>query len=77
MVLHILKSNLVIRELEHMQVDGPGTPYLFFCDKQDHHGLGQGTAYAIQAHMEEAFSQWILHSAHFTISLLPLVEAWQ
>ena len=27
--------------------------------------------------MEEAFSEWILHSAHFNISLLPLMEAWQ
>ena len=51
MVMHVLKSNPVLRELEHMQVDGPGTAYLFF-------------------------SEWISHSAHFTISLLPLVEAW-
>ena len=27
--------------------------------------------------MEEAFSGWISCSAHFTISLLPLLEAWQ
>ena len=31
----------------------------------------------IRAHVEEAFSEWISHSAHFTISLLPLVEAWR
>ena len=55
MVMHILKSNLVLQELEHMQVDSPGTAYLFFYDKQDHQGLGQDTVYAIQAHMEEAF----------------------
>ena len=30
MVIHILKSDLVLRELEHVQVDGPGTAYLFF-----------------------------------------------
>ena len=77
MVMHILKSDLVLRELEHMQVDGPGTAYLFFYDKQGHWGLGQDTTYAIWAHVEEAFSKWISHSAHFTISLLPLVEAWQ
>ena len=77
MVIHILKSDLVLRELEHMQVDGPGTAYLFFYDKQSHQGLGQDTANAIWAHMEEVFSEWILHSAHFTISLLPLLEAWQ
>ena len=60
-----------------MQVDGPGTAYLFFYDRQGHQGLGQDTAYAIWAHMEEAFSGWISHSTHFTISLLPLMEAWQ
>ena len=77
MVMHILKSNPVLRELEHMQVDGPGTAYLFFYHKQGHWGLGQNTAYAIWAHMEEAFSGWILCSAHFTINLIPLMEAWQ
>ena len=33
MVMHVLKSDPVLRELEHMQVDGPGTAYLFFYDK--------------------------------------------
>ena len=60
-----------------MQVDGLGTAYLFFYDKQGLWGLGQDTAYAIRAHVEEAFSGWILCSAHFTICLLPLMEAWQ
>ena len=77
MVMHVLKSDLVLRELEHMQVDGPGTAYLFFYEKQGHQGLGQDTAYAIWAHMEEAFSEWILQSTHFTISLLPLMGDWQ
>ena len=77
MVMHVLKNDLVLRELEHMQVDGPETAYLFFYDKQGHHGLGQDTVYVIRAHMEEAFSEWISHSTHFAISLLPLVEAWQ
>ena len=76
MVMHVLKSDPVLRELEHMQVDGPGTAYLFFYDKQGHRGLGQDTAYVIWAHIEEAFSGWISHSAYFTISLLPLVEVW-
>ena len=75
MVIHVLKSDLVRRELEHMQVDGPGTAYFFFYDKQGNCGLGQDTAYAIQAHME-VFSEWISCSTHFTISLLPLMEAW-
>ena len=76
MVMHVLKNDLVLRELEHMQVDGPGTAYLFFYDRQGCCGLGQNTMYAIRAHVEEAFSEWISHSAHFAISLLPLVEAW-
>ena len=77
MVMRVLKSDPVLRELEHVQVDGAGTAYLFFYDKQGHRGLCQDTAYAIHAHVEEAFSGWISHSAHFTISLLPLMEAWQ
>ena len=77
MVMHILKSDPFLKELEHVQVEGPGTAYLFFYDKQGHRGLGQDTVHAIQTHVEEAFSEWILHSAHFTISLFPLMEAWQ
>ena len=75
--MHILKSNPVLRELEHVQVDGPGIAYLFFYNKQGCWGLGQDAADAVQTHMEEAFSEWISHSAHFTISLFPLMEAWQ
>ena len=75
--MHVLKSDLVLRELEHVQVDNLGTAYLFFYDKQGHWGLGQDTAYVIRAHIEEAFSGWISCSTHYTISLLPLVEAWQ
>ena len=75
--MHVLKSDPVLRELEHMQVDGPGTVYLFFYDRQGHRGLGQNTTYVILTHVEETFSDWILCSAHFTVSFLPLVEAWQ
>ena len=75
-VMHVLKSDPVLRELKHMQVDGPGTAYLFFYDKQGHWSLSQDTAHAIQAHVEEAFLEWILCSAHFTISLFPLMEVW-
>ena len=77
MVMHILKSNPVLRELEHVQADGPGTAYLFFYDRHGHHGLGQDTVYAIWANVEEVFTEWISCSTHFAISLLPLVEAWQ
>ena len=60
-----------------MQVDGPGTAYLFFYDKQGHWGLEQDAADAVRTHMEEAFLEWISHSAHFNISLLPLMGVWQ
>ena len=77
MVMHILKSDPVLRELEHVQVDGPGTAYLFFYNKQGCRGLGQDATDAVRTHVEEVFSEWILRSAHFNISLLPLMEAWQ
>ena len=34
MVIHVLKSDPILRDLKHVQVDGPGTAYLFFYDKQ-------------------------------------------
>ena len=36
MVLHVLMSDPTLRDLEHVQVDGPGMAYLFFFDKQSH-----------------------------------------
>ena len=77
MVMHVLNSDPVLRGLEHVQVDGPGAAYLFFYDEQGHRGLGQNATQAVQTHVEEAFSEWISHSAHFAISLLPLMEVWQ
>ena len=76
MVMHVLKSDPVLRELEHVQVNGLGVAYLFFYDTQGHRGLEQDAADAVWTHMEEAFSKWISRSTHFTISLLPLMEAW-
>ena len=75
--MHVLKSDPALQELKHVQVDNPGTAYLFFYDKQGHQGLGQDAVNAVRTHMEEAFSEWISHSAHFNISLLPLMEAWR
>ena len=57
MVIHVLKNDPVLRELEHVQVDGPGAVYLFFYDRQGHRGLSQDTACVIRAHVEEAFSE--------------------
>ena len=34
MVMHVLKGNPNLWDLEHVQVDGSGTAYLFFYDKQ-------------------------------------------
>ena len=39
MVLHILKGDSTLWDLEHVQVNGPGTTYLFICDKQGCRGL--------------------------------------
>ena len=76
MVLHILKGDSILRDLEHVQVDGPGTAYLFFYDKQGLEGLRQDVMENLQAHMAEVFSKWISHSAHFMAILLPLVAGW-
>ena len=70
MVLHVLKSNPVLRELEHVQVDGPGTAYLFFYNKQGHWGLGQDAAHAVQTHMEEVFQ-----SGSYTLPTSPLASS--
>ena len=77
MVMHVLKSDPVLWELEHVQVDGPGTAYLFFYDKQGCRGLGQDAVDAVRNHVKEAFSEWISCSAHFNISPLSLKEVWQ
>ena len=74
--MHILKSNPVLQELEHVQVDGPGTAYLLFYNKQGRRSSRQDAADAVQTHVEEALSEWILCSTHFNISHLPLMEAW-
>ena len=37
-VQHVLKSDPVLRELEHIQVDSPGLAYLFFYDRHGHCG---------------------------------------
>ena len=75
MVMHVLKSGLVLREMEHVKVDGLVIAYLFFYNKQGCWGLGQDAVDAVRTHVEEAFSEWISCSANFTISLFPLMEA--
>ena len=77
MVLHVLKGDPALRDLEYIQVDGPGMAYLFFYDKQGHRRLKQDGAEILRAYVTEAFSEWISCSAHFVIILLPLAEGWQ
>ena len=57
MVLHVLKSDPTLRDLKHIQVDGPGTAYLFFFDKQGCQGHTLEAAHAIRTHVREAFSE--------------------
>ena len=67
MVLHVLKGDPTLRDLEHVQVGSPSMVYLFFYDKQGCRGLKGDTAQALQMHVVEAFSEWISHSAHFVV----------
>ena len=69
MVLHVLKGDPSLRDPEHVQVDSPGTAYLFFYDKQGCRGLKQDATETLQTHVAEAFSEWISCPAHFVIIL--------
>ena len=76
MVLHVLKCDPTLRDLKHVQVDGPRMAYLFFFDKQGHRGLTLEAIQAIRTHVGQAFSEWISHSMHFTVNIMPLTEGW-
>ena len=67
----------MLRDLEHIQVDGLETAYLFFFNKQGRHRLTHEAAQGMQAHIEEAFLEWISDSAHFAVNPLPLTEGCQ
>ena len=77
MVQHVLKSDLALRELEHVPVDSPGLAYLFFYDRHGHHGLMKEAALTICSHLAEAFAEWIGRSAHFNVVPLLLEEGCQ
>ena len=76
MVMHILKGDPALRDLEHVHVDGPGVAYLFFFNKQGCRGLKHNVAQAPRMHVVEMFYEWISHSTHFAITPLSLVEGW-
>ena len=56
-VQHVLKSDLALRELEHIQVDSPGLAYLFFYDRHGCHSLTKEAALAIRSHVADAFAE--------------------
>ena len=77
MVLHVLKSDLALRELEHVQVDSPGLVYLFFYDRHGRHGLTKEAALTICSHLADTFAEWIGRSTHFDVVPLLLEEGRQ
>ena len=74
MVMHILKNDPALRDLEYVQVDSPGTAYLFFLDKHCCRRLSAEAAEMLGAYLPGAFSEWISHSAHFAAIAIPLAE---
>ena len=76
-VLHVLKSDPTLRDLEHVQVNGPGMAYLFFFNKQGHRGLTPEAAHTMRTHVEQAFSEWISCPMHFPVNPMPLAEEWR
>ena len=54
-----------MRDLEHVQADGPGLAYLFFYDWHGYRGLSKEEALAMHSHIAGAFAEWIGRSAHF------------
>ena len=74
MVLHVLKNDPALRELEHVQVDTPGMVYLFFYDRHGHCGLIQEAAQTLRSHLADTFLEWKGWSTHFEALLLPLDE---
>ena len=57
MVLYVLKNDPMLRDLKHIQVDGPRMAYLFSFNKQGSQGLSHEAAQAIRAHVGEAFTE--------------------
>ena len=74
MVLHVLKSDPALRELEHVQVDGPSLAYLLFYDRHGQQGLMKEATLAICSHLADAFAEWIERSTHFKVVPLQLEE---
>ena len=71
---HVLKSDPALRDLEHIQVDGPGLAYLFFYDRHGNGCISKEAALAMHLHLADAFAEWIGRSTHFDAVPLLLEE---
>ena len=76
MVVHVLKTDPALRELEYVQVEAPGTTYLFFYDRHGCRGLTRNAAEMVCTHIADSFAEWIGWSAHFNVDPIPLEEGW-
>ena len=74
MVLHVLKNDPALRELEHIQGYGLEQHICFFYDRHRCCGLMKEAALAIHSHLADGFSEWIEWSTHFKVVLLLLDE---
>ena len=73
-VMHVLKNDPTLRDFKYVQVDNPGTTYLFFLDKQCYCGLPAEAAEMLGVYFPGAFSEWFSHLAHFVAITIPLAE---
>ena len=71
-----MRSDPALRDLQHMQADGPGLAYLLFHDRHGYRGLSKEEALTMRSHIADAFTEWIGRSAHFDAVPL-LLEAGQ
>ena len=74
LVQHALKNDPAMRDLEHVQADGPGIAYLFFHDWHGYCDLSKEEALAMHSHIADAFAEWIGRSVDFDVVPL-LLEA--
>ena len=74
MVVHVLKTDPELRELEYVQVEAPGTAYLFFYDRHGCCSLMQNAAEMVCMHIAKSFVEWIGWSAHFNADPISLEE---
>ena len=71
------KGDSALRDLEHVQPDGPGLAFLFFYKRHGYHDLSKEEALAMHSHITDAFAEWIGRSAYFDTVPLLLEAGWQ